>query len=91
LAGFFDQFFSDVGKGFANGLFENPTLRDYRHASKTFRPNAYGYTPKLKYLFHVYFDINYDQIGALNSFPQDRNFGLTVKTIDLPMSLFFKT
>ena len=84
MAGFFDQFFSDVGRGFVNGLLENPTLRDYRHASKTFRPNAYGYTPKFKYLFHVYFDINYDQIGAMNSFPADRNFGLTVKTIDLP-------
>jgi hypothetical protein len=88
LAGFFNQFFSDVGKGFVNGLFENPTQRDYQHASKTFRTNAYAYAPKFKYLFHVYFDINFDQIGAAQSFPVDRNFGLTVKTIDLPKYTF---
>ena len=35
-----------------------PVLRDYTHASLTFRTNNYQNTPKLKFLFHVYFEIN---------------------------------
>lgn len=57
-------------------------LRDYAHAAKTFRTNGYAYTPKLKFLFHVYFDINQQAYGrGLNT---GDNFGLAVKTVKLP-------
>lgn len=80
MAGFFQNFLSDVGEGFL----ENPNLRDATHASKTFRPNAYGYAPKFKFLFHVYFELNSDYIPFTVTLPEDKNFGLAVKTVQLP-------
>jgi hypothetical protein len=74
------EFLGDVAKGF----FGNEYLRDYQHASKTFRTGDYAYSPKFKFLFHVYFDINEYYVGTSNIFPQDKNFGLAVKTIQLP-------
>lgn len=84
MAGFFQNFLSDVGEGFL----ENPNLRDAAHASKTFRPNAYGYAPKFKFLFHVYFELNNDYIPFTVTMPEDKNFGLAVKTIQLPKYTF---
>lgn len=63
-------------------------LRDYTHASKTFRTNSYGYAPKFKFLFHVYFDINTSYIGATQNWPNDKNFGLAVKSVNLPKYTF---
>lgn len=60
----------------------SPSLRDFTHASKTFRSNGYALAPKMKFLFHVYFNVNpkaYNQnIGTGD------NFGLLVKTVKLP-------
>jgi hypothetical protein len=72
----------------ARAFFTSDYLRDYTHASKTFRANSYGYAPKYKFLFHVYFDVNKDYIGATNQWPQDQNFGLAVKTVQLPKYSF---
>jgi hypothetical protein len=60
-------------------------LRDYDHASKTFRTNAYGNAPKLKWLFHVYFDINKTMVtNNPSAFPADPLPGILVKNITLP-------
>lgn len=83
MAGFFQQFLRGVGDGFTDSAY----LRDYQHASKIYRPNAYGNAPKFKWLFHVYFDINKEQIAGVNTekiFPSSTNYGLLVKSIDLP-------
>jgi hypothetical protein len=62
-------------------------LKDYAHASRTFLSNGYQLTPRLKFLFHVYFNLNTTQIpqlqaaygaGAIDS------IGLMVKNIELP-------
>ena len=78
MSGFFQNLLKDA----AGTFFGSDFLRDYTHAAKTFRPNAYQYAPKFKFLFHVYFDINpeaYAQnVGTGN------NFGLAVKTVKLP-------
>ena len=62
--------------------FGSPYLRDFAHAAKIFRPGSYDLTPKFKFLFHTFFDINplaYDKnIGTGD------NFGLLVKTVKLP-------
>jgi hypothetical protein len=84
MSGFFQNLLSDAGKAF----FGNEYLRDYTHASKTFVTNAYSYAPKYKFLFHVYFDINKDLIGATKNWPTDQNFGLAVKNIQLPKYSF---
>lgn len=62
--------------------FGSAYLRDYAHAAKIFRPSGYELAPKLKFLFHTFFDINptvYDKnVGTLD------NFGVLVKTVKLP-------
>ena len=63
------------------------TLRDYKHAEPIFRTNAYANTPKFKWLFHVYFDINETLVtnnGIASVFPTDANHGILVKSIELP-------
>ena len=75
-------FFQNLLNGAAGTFFGSDYLRDYTHASKTFRTNGYQYAPKLKFLFHVYFDINtqvYEQNVGTGA-----NFGLAVKTVKLP-------
>ena len=78
------------GQDFLQTFFGNDNLRDYRHASKTFRTNGYENAPRLKFLFHVYFNLN-DSIPALRNGPQavfgnndTSTIGLLVKTVDLP-------
>ena len=83
MAGFFQQFLKGVGAGFVDDVY----LRDYQHASKIFRENGYANSPKYKWLFHVYFDINKEEVAGANVakiFPSTTNYGLLVKTIDLP-------
>lgn len=84
MAGFFENFISDAAAGFV----ENPNLRDARHAEKTFRTAGYGYAPKFKFLFHVYFELNEQYIPFQVQLPTDKNFGLAVKTVQLPKYTF---
>ena len=75
------------GQDFLNGFFGNDYLRDYTHASKTFRTNGYANSPRLKFLFHVYFTLETVGIPMLrNAFSSGENstIGLLVKNIDLP-------
>jgi hypothetical protein len=78
MSGFFQNLLTDAAAGF----FGNEYVRDYTHAAKTFRTNAYQYAPKFKFLFHVYFEIN--PAVYSKGIQQGSNFGLAVKTIDLP-------
>ncbi len=60
----------------------SPTLRDFQHASKTFRSNGYALAPKMKFLYHTYFEVNpraYNQNLSTGD-----NFGLLVKSVKLP-------
>jgi hypothetical protein len=64
--------------GAAATFFGSPYLRDYQHAAKTFRTNSYENAPKLKFLFHTYFEFN-SQVYSTAP-----NFGILVKEIKLP-------
>ena len=84
-----NQFLKGLISQTANELTGGVSLRDYQHASLIFRSNAYSYTPKHKYLFHVEFGINQEYINnkSVNIFGQsivDDNFGLLVKSVSLP-------
>jgi hypothetical protein len=80
MSGFNQNLLNDVaGVLFGNA---NPILRDYQHASKTFRTNSYENAPKLKFLFHTYFSIN------VTGYPVNSNFGLLVKDVKLPTFTF---
>ena len=80
MSGWFQNLLKDT----AGGFFGSDYLRDYTHANKIFGQNLYQYAPKLKFLFHVYFNINpdvYDIDGNPNS---RQNFGLLVRDVKLP-------
>ena len=64
----------------------SPSLRDFTHASKTFRSNGYALAPKMKFLYHVYFDIN--QKAYDRNLSTGDNFGLLVKSVKLPSYTF---
>lgn len=78
---------SFFGEDFLQGFFGADGLKDYSHAAKTFRTNGYELSPRLKFLFHVYFTINTGQIPALqNAFGSGEvaTVGMMVKTVQLP-------
>jgi hypothetical protein len=77
MSGFNQNLFNEIAGAFGSG---NPYLRDYHHASKVFRTNNYQRAPKLKFLFHTYFEVNTDVAGA--------NYGLLVKEVKLPTYTF---
>jgi hypothetical protein len=64
----------------AGAFFGSEYLRDYTHASKTFRSNSYANAPKLKFLFHTYFNINTEAYPEADQ----QNLGILVKEIKLP-------
>ena len=61
-------------------------VRDYTHASKTFRAGGYDLAPRTKFLFHVYFNLNTNipAVANLTSGGKGSTIGLTVKTAQLP-------
>jgi hypothetical protein len=75
------------GQDFLQGFFGSRGLKDYAHASKTFRTNGYELAPRNKFLYHVYFTLNTSQIPTLGTlYPRDElsRLGLLVKNIQLP-------
>ena len=75
------------GQDFLNSFFGNDFLKDYTHASKTFRTNGYENSPRLKFLFHVYFNLNTTAIPPLRQIfnsTDSSTVGLLVKNIELP-------
>ena len=78
---------SSFGENILQGFFGVNGLRDYTHASKTFRSNNYELTPRTKFLFQCFFNVNIGQIPALAGAFQNNDLasvGLMVKTTDLP-------
>jgi hypothetical protein len=78
---------SYFGEDFLQGFFGADGLKDYTHASKTFRTNGYELSPRYKFLFHVFFNINTGQIPALQQVFGNGDVatvGLMVKSVQLP-------
>ena len=71
------------GQNFLKGFIGDNGLRDYTHASKTFRTNGYELAPRLKFNFHTFFNLNITGIPSLAN-NDVSSIGLSVKTIDLP-------
>ena len=84
--GYFGQG-GDFLSSFGQGFFGVDGLKDYTHASKTFETNGYQLTPRFKFLFHVFFNINTAQIPQLQAVygsGEIATIGLMVKSVDLP-------
>jgi len=76
-----------IGNQILKGFIGNDTLRDYTHASKTFTSNSYELKPRYKFLYHVSFTINTNEIPYLRGVfgnNESAKLSLLVKTIDLP-------
>jgi hypothetical protein len=75
------------GQDFLKGFLGNNSLRDYQHASRTFTTNSFELKPRYKFLFHVSFTLNVQEIpylrGAMGN-DDIANLSLAVKTVDLP-------
>lgn len=78
------------GDNFLKGFFGSDYLKDYTHASKTFRSNGYELAPRYKFLFHVRFNLNTEIPIVRDLFPSaDANsLSLLVKSVDLPSYTF---
>ena len=61
-------------------------VRDYTHASKTFRSSGYDLAPRTKFLFYVYFNLNTNipAVANLVSGGKSSTIGLLVKSAQLP-------
>ena len=74
--------------GFKEGFFGADYLRDYTHASKTFRADGHALAPQNKFLFHVYFTLNTAEIPqlakAIGGNDNLSRIGMLVKTAKLP-------
>ena len=86
MSGFFQNLLKDA----AGAFFGSDYLRDYTHADKAFHSNLYQYAPKLKFLFHCYFNINPDVYDLDKQKGTQQNFGILVRDVKLP-SYQFKT
>ena len=75
------------GENFLKSFFGNDYLKDFSHASKTFRTNDYELAPRQKFLYYVKFNLNTIEIPKLQNLftGRDQNdIGLLVKSVDLP-------
>lgn len=79
------------GQGFfgqvLSGFFGNSILRDYTHASRVFTTNSFELKPRFKFLFHVSFTLNREEVPYIrNAFADSdvQELSLLVKTVDLP-------
>lgn len=75
------------GQDLLNGFFSDANVRDYRHASKTFRSAGYELAPRQKFLFHVYFTLNTSQIPTLRQafgVNEKSQLSLLIKNVQLP-------
>jgi len=70
-----DDFFGDVG----DGVFGTDYLKDFTHAKKLFRSDAYALAPNQKFLFHVFFTLNVPYPSSDSGL-----VGALVKSVQLP-------
>jgi hypothetical protein len=73
---------NQIGNGF---LKPKGQMGDWQHAARTFVDDDFRLAPKVKFLYHVYFNINKSAVKNLQL--NDRNqkeISLLVKSVDLP-------
>jgi hypothetical protein len=71
---------NNLGRFILSSLQGGGVVRDYAHASNTFRPNSNANAGKYKFLFHVYFTIN----ASISKKIDSRLLSYLVKRAELP-------
>lgn len=80
-------FGENVLQGLGEAFITANGVKDYSHAAKTFLSNGYELTPRFKFLYHVYFNINVAQIpqlGPIYGSGEIATIGLMAKSVQLP-------
>ena len=82
---------SNIFNGFLDSLYSNAlnpkgNFGDFQHASRTFNKNQFRLAPKVKFLYHVYFDFSPAIDNVLLSWKERHKMesGLMVKSVQLP-------
>jgi hypothetical protein len=77
-----NSFLNQLGNGF---LKPKGQMADWQHAARTFVDDDFRLAPKVKFLYHVYFDINKTALKNLELNDRHKNeIGILVKSVDLP-------
>jgi len=76
--------FSGFTDGLVEGLVGTEYVKDYKHASNTFRSDGYALAPQPKFLFHVYFNLNGAIPGLNVNGTENAQVGMMVKGVSLP-------
>ena len=82
-----DPAFTSLKDSLVGAFLSDVYLRDYTHAAKTFIPNKFSNAPKVKFLFHTYFNINSDAWTPPAGVASN-NYGILVKSVKLPSFRF---
>lgn len=83
MANFLSGFLNNVGQGLTN---PKGNVGDFAHAARLYNTNAFKYSPKVKFLYHVVFNINPDAIKS-SRFDAQRYgtaINMLVRAVDLP-------
>ena len=90
MANKFTRYLSDFGSGLIEGLTKpKGQMGDYRHATRLFIDNGLRLSPKTKFLFYVYFEMDNSVRGMSPFSAKHKNeAGLLVKSADLPKFSF---
>jgi hypothetical protein len=75
--------FTSLKNSLVGAFLSDVYLRDYTHAAKTFIPNKFSNAPKVKFLFHTYFNINQTSWTPPQGIGSP-NYGVLVKSVKLP-------
>jgi hypothetical protein len=86
MANKFTRYLSEFGSGLIEGVTKpKGQLSDYRHATRLFIDNGLRLSPKTKFLFYVYFEMDNTVRGMSPFSAKHKNeAGLLVKSADLP-------
>jgi hypothetical protein len=77
-----NSFLNQLGNGF---LKPKGQMGDWQHAARTFVDDDFRLAPKVKFLYHVYFDINRNALKDQVLKDRHQNeIGVLVKSVDLP-------
>jgi hypothetical protein len=86
MANKFTRYLSEFGSGLIEGVTKpKGQLSNFRHATRLFVDNSLRLSPKTKFLFYVYFDIE-NSVRGMSPFTAKHadEAGLLVKSADLP-------
>lgn len=67
--------FTGFLKGVISGALNDDYLRDYQHASRTFRSGNYALLPKFKNQWHICFDLNTEVVDLITKARTDQKQG----------------